>query len=254
MMTAIDDLAMQVLRDLKISSEPPIDVDVVAKHLGVVEISEARLVEDGRLERTGTHSRILIRRGVHAGRRRFTVAHELAHLLLAEDTGDLIAHRARLAVGREERFCDQFAAALLLPCDWLRRRYGARPRRLAVVRDVAARAESSLAAAVIRLDEVLGWRRSLLRWRTDEGTWRLVAGAGIPPSMFGEVGTALGTRESLDAAARQARNDVRLTLPILVAGVLTPVEAEVSVRKGTAIALVALPRHADPERFRANSW
>jgi hypothetical protein len=250
MMTAIDDLAMQVLRDLELSSEPPIDVDLVAKHLGV-EIAEARLVEDGRLERTGTQTRILLRGGVHTGRRRFTVAHELAHLLLAEDTGDLIAHRARLAIDREERFCDQFAAALLLPGDWLRRRYGGRPRRLAVVRDVATRAESSLAAAVIRLDELLGWNRSLLRWRADQGRWRLVAGAGVPPRLLGEIGTASGTRESLDAAGRRTQNDVRLTLPLLIAGALTHVEAEVSVRKGTAIALVAFPDQEDPGRSRA---
>jgi hypothetical protein len=253
MMTTIDDLATQVLRDLGLSSEPPIDVDLVARRLGVVEITDALLVEDGRLEREGAQTRILIRRGVRTGRRRFTVAHELAHLLLAEDTGDLVARRARLAVDGEERFCDQFAAALLLPRDWLRSRYEGKPRRLAVVRDVVTRADSSMAAAVIRLDEVLGWNRSLLRWRADQGRWRLVAGAGVPPNLLGEIGTGPTTRQSLDLAARCARGDVRLTLPLVVAGALTPVEAEVSIRNRTALALTALPGHGhtDSERARA---
>jgi hypothetical protein len=92
----------------------------------------------------------------------------------------------------------------------------------------------------------------MLRWRADHGTWRMVAGAGIPPDMLGKIGTAPGTRESLDGAARGTRNDVRLTLPILIAGALTPVDAEVSVRGRTAIALMALPGHADPGLSRPN--
>ncbi len=103
-MAAIDDLTVRVLSGLGMSLEPPIDMDVLAQRLGVSEIVEARLVEDGRLERARNRTRILVRRGVNSGRRRFTIAHELAHLLLADDAGDLIAHRARLAIAREERF------------------------------------------------------------------------------------------------------------------------------------------------------
>jgi hypothetical protein len=244
-MTAIDDLAVRVLRGCGLQLEPPIDVHLLAKRLGVLEITEARLVEDGRLERADGQTKILIRRGVSTGRRRFTIAHELGHLLLAEDTDNLIARRARLGIGREERFCDEFAAALLLPHDWLRRRYTQRPRRLAVVRELAASAKSSLAAAVIRLDEVVGWRRSLLRWRADQGRWRLVSAAAVPSSLHGEIGTAAETRHHLDRIAHGRSTDVRLALPLLIRGAPSRVESEVSVTDRTAIALAAFPTGRD---------
>ncbi len=245
MMSAIDDLAIRVLRGCGLQPEPPIDVHLLAKRLGIVEIAEARLMEDGRLERADGQTKILVRRGVSTGRRRFTIAHEIGHLLLAEDTDDLIARRARLAIGREERFCDQFAAAVLLPHDWLRRRYGPRPRRLAVVRELAASAKSSMAAAVIRLDEVLGWGRSLLRWKPDHGRWRLVAAAAVPPGLHGEIGTAAETCRLLDRIASHASADVRLTLPLLVGGTPSRIESELSVTERTAIALAALPDSSD---------
>jgi hypothetical protein len=244
-MTAIDDLAVRILFTCDLQPEPPIDVDLLAKRLGVLEIAGAHLVEDGRLERANGETRILIRRGVGTGRRRFTIAHELGHLLLAEGANDLIARRARMAVGREERFCDQFAAALLLPRDWLRIRYGQRPRRLAVVRELAAGAKSSLAAAVIRLDEVLGWGRSLLRWRAEQGRWRLVAAAAVPPGLHGEIGTAPETCGLLDRIAGGASTDVRLALPLLIRDAPSRVESEVSVTDRTAIALAALPTGYD---------
>ncbi len=239
-MAAIDDLTVRVLSGLGMSLEPPIDMDVLAQRLGVSEIVEARLVEDGRLERARNRTRILVRRGVNSGRRRFTIAHELAHLLLADDAGDLIAHRARLAIAREERFCDQFAAALLIPSHWLRLRYCQRPRRLAVVRDLTDRAKSSMASSVVRLDEVLSWGLSLLRWRNDQERWRLVAGAAIPPSLHGEIGTAPETSRLLDEVASRTTRDVRLTLPLLIRDRLSRVAAEVSVRYGSALALATL--------------
>ncbi len=60
----------------------------------------------------GSHRVIYVRADDKFPRQRFTVAHEVAHLLL---TGVHAAGRVILSRTAEERLCDDFAAALLIP-------------------------------------------------------------------------------------------------------------------------------------------
>ncbi|MGH2827081.1 MAG: ImmA/IrrE family metallo-endopeptidase [Actinomycetota bacterium] len=95
--------ASDLLQRLGVSSSPPIDVEAIAAAVGVTRIRRRDQVEDGRLERNGASTVIYVKAGPRLQRRRFTIAHELGHLLLAGDVPDVAAYRAGKRTN-EERF------------------------------------------------------------------------------------------------------------------------------------------------------
>ena len=231
----IENLAKEVLKAVGVAPAPPIPVRLVAERLGVSDISTRPMVEDGALVRLGTVTNVLLREGRSPSRQRFTLAHELAHLLLLGDT-ELALEFRQVRRGRdaEESLCDDIAAALLMPTEWIRLRFSDRPMTLPTVRDLAQACEVSMAAALVRLDEVCGWRAALLRWREEGGRFRFVGGAGLPPPLFGQVGSASATTSVLTAARGPDR---WVSLPLSVGRDEQAVRAHVSVRGPSAMAL-----------------
>jgi hypothetical protein len=221
---------------------PPVDIDALAARVGVRSICEEELLEDGRLIQRNGAASIVIRRGLPLGRRRFTVAHELAHLLLLAPEVDTIRRRqpARSAQDDVERLCDQIAASIVLPHDWVQSRYGAQPQRISTLRSVADAAGVSMAAALVRLQEVARWTRSLIRFRYVDGRWRYASAAGVPVALH-RVLEFSGSARAVLTAVRNERNDIETLLPIHINGVRTVLPAEISGGKSTALALVAFP-------------
>ncbi len=218
----------------------PIDIERLALRLGVSSISFVDLIEDGRLETDGHTTRILIRESSNEARRRFSVAHELAHLLLTHP-GQAAVER-RLATDNDvERFCDQFAAALLLPRDWVTARCGGRPETLASVRDLADASGTSLAASLVRLQQTVGWTSMLLQWRATAGTWRFRWGAGVPGVLHGRIRATDPTRELLDTIRNRTTRDVRVELPLEIRGRAVCRPAIVSCKYSSALALIHAP-------------
>lgn len=217
---------------------PPIDVETLAALLGVVEISEAALVEDGRLELSDGSARILVRRAISTQRRRFTIAHELCHLLLTGTQTNLVATRHKIGHDEEERFCEDFAAALLLPTRWVRDVALGRPHTLHTLRIVAGRSNTSLAASCVRLGKVAGWRTTLLHWTRFSDGWRFRWAAGLPTGFNGTIRSADRTADVLDTL--DERGDRLAQVPIRVGGSEREVQAQVSVRRGSALVLAKL--------------
>lgn len=231
-MHAADRTVERLLARLGLATGPPVDLDAVARGLGVAAVRAADLVEEGRLERAGGRTEILVRRGAPAARRRFTIAHELAHLILEPDGG---ADRS----ARRERQCDEVAAALLMPRAWVAS-YAGRPRCLATARALAAEGGVSISAAVTRLDEVLAWRCGLLRFRRQGGRWRFLGACALPPPVSSggaAIRSAPDTSSVLDDIARRSARDTRATVPLRVGDAVVAVRAEVSVRAGSALVL-----------------
>lgn len=231
-----DSLAHEQMAHVGIFPEPPIDVFDLARRLGVAEIRPAPLVEDGRLDVTPHSIRILVRGDLSPTRRRFTIAHEIAHLIIGEGA---IRIDKRYGTPRDttERLCDQIAAGILLPYRWVADHYSGRSVSLATVRELAQKADVSMGAAVVRLQEVAAWHYSLLRWRRQDAKWRFVAGTGLPPNVFGSVRTAPETVTTLDEIARSTHADVRTQLPVILRGDLVRARSEVSLWGRTALAL-----------------
>ena len=104
---AIEGLVAELLQDVPC---PPTDLAHVGRKLGVHDICYERFPGSGELHRTRGGYRIVCSSEQPHARQRFTVAHELGHVIL-EKTG-----RGAPRAGKgAERVCDMLAAALLMP-------------------------------------------------------------------------------------------------------------------------------------------
>lgn len=121
--------ASALLKRLGIN-EPPIDVAVVAKLLGI-SLQLADLGDDcsGMLVRAEGGAVIGVHYAHPPNRQRFTIAHEIGHFAL-HDGGTYVDRGTTLRLRSsannsgsvvEEREANQFAAALLMPAPWLKR-------------------------------------------------------------------------------------------------------------------------------------
>jgi len=127
--------AQRLLERLGITSAP-IDVWRVARGLGV-RVERADLGDDcsGVLVRKGDAAVIGVNYSHHPHRQRFTVAHELGHFMLHKggryvDQGTTVRFRDKesgTGTKLEERQANSFAAAILMPADWVKRVFKEHP-------------------------------------------------------------------------------------------------------------------------------
>jgi hypothetical protein len=236
----VDLTIASVLRAAGIDPTPPIDVVQLAQALGVDSITVDDLLEDGRVCHGPSGTHIYVSEHINRARRRFTLAHELGHILLADPAEPLMAERSLPVRSNEERLCDEIAAAILMPRSWLRSSFADRSRTLANARLLANTAITSLAASVVRLNQVLDWRRAFIRWRWRDGAWRLAAAAGVPPGLHGTITTAPETRAVLDRQRRQKPHECVVELPLQLGGGRFLAPASLEVHPRSAFALVDL--------------
>ncbi len=142
----------------------------LAAQLGV-RVSEARISTHGRIVREGNALRIYTRPDLPRTRKNFTIAHELAHMLLNEalDSVGLASsasnerdtatrHRA------EERLCDFIAARLLMPATVMASALARAHPHVAAVFPIAFTCGVSFTAALIRVFESAPGSLALVRW------------------------------------------------------------------------------------------
>lgn len=125
----IEKHAMQVLRDAGFG-DPPIDPTKIASNLGATVVPvDADDGESGFCLREPMRTIIGVNSAHHINRQRFTIAHEVGHLLLHRgreliiDKSVRISYRnevSSMATNIEEMEANAFAAALLMPEDWVR--------------------------------------------------------------------------------------------------------------------------------------
>ena len=129
-----------------------------------VQLEQADLGEDcsGVLVRRGQSAMIGVHWGHRPNRQRFTIAHELGHFLLHEHgtyvdkatTARFRANEAGSGSIREEREANQFAAALLMPAQWVQEEFLKHPFDFgddATLRELCDRFEVSSQAMMWRL-------------------------------------------------------------------------------------------------------
>lgn len=144
--------ADDILRAFQVQA-PPVPVDAILEGMGVRVLSDYALDGAGLLEYAPDGPLVLVNAAdVHA-RQRFTMAHELGHLMLHEPCQQ---NRDVMTDGsRREVQANRFAADLLMPFWMLESfvsRYGASPSRLASIFEVSPQAMD------IRLGAMSGWR------------------------------------------------------------------------------------------------
>lgn len=143
--------AMRLLKLLGIN-EAPIDLDAIAA-LPRLEVRVAPgLPVSGFSEWSGSKWLIALRAEEPLLRQRFTLAHELKHVLDNPYIDGLyLDHRGKPSIERAEAICDYFAGCLLMPRPWLK---SAWTRGHQDVRDLASHFGVSQPAMSVRLSQV----------------------------------------------------------------------------------------------------
>ncbi|WP_440811638.1 ImmA/IrrE family metallo-endopeptidase [Pseudomonas syringae] len=104
---------------------PPFDLNTLATEYGKLEYLDLPYEVDGITIGIGSAQKpqILINASAPATRRKFTLAHELGHIVIPWHTGTIISHldphQADAAYMQMETEANRFAAELLMPADWL---------------------------------------------------------------------------------------------------------------------------------------
>ena len=137
-MWIIESEADQLLVHTDINN-PPVCVKQVAAHLGI-KIEETDLGEDcsGVLVRNGDRAVIGVNKEHHPNRQRFSIAHEIGHFMLHEgdtyiDKGYRVQFRdleSGSGTKGEEMDANAFAAALLMPAEWVKEAFYQQPFEL----------------------------------------------------------------------------------------------------------------------------
>jgi hypothetical protein len=141
---------------------PPTDLSRLAEKLGVVAIKAEPMPITGELRRVGDGFEIAYSSDLPIGRRRFTIAHELAHAYLERTQG-----RCRPSM-ELENLCDAFATEFLMPRDvFCRIRKNALSS--AQILEIAKRFGVSLLAVARRCHELLD--SSVFEVLGEEVTW-----------------------------------------------------------------------------------
>ncbi len=236
-----DTLAREVLAHYGVGHRPQIDPWMLADALGVPVFDSNRL-EDGCVTWVDGRPIVMLALGAPLERRRFTLAHELGHVLLRTDqlaSPTLLA--TQNAFHSEEILCDALAGALLMPRAWVSGSFRRTPHSLSVVQTLARTAGVSLSAALVRLREIHHWQRTLLQWRADKGSWIYDAEAGIWPSEQGLIKSCEGTAWAL-SAQRSGGNALRLmNLPLRIGNDDREIHAEVRFTGHRALVLIDSP-------------
>jgi IrrE N-terminal-like domain len=242
MLDAADQQVAWLLDRVGVASQPPVDLIALAERMGIEAIHDSPMIEDGRLEQRSGKAVIYVRDDLEGGRRQFTIAHELGHRLLLHPRAPATEYRRRLTGDELERFCDDVAAAILLPRTWVEQTFANEPRQLKTIRRMAAMSSTSLSASLVRLRVVQRWPQSLLRFTYHAGRWRLASPAGVPRTLYGRLRTSTATDHILASTGTKTSADIMGVLPLHVACAELEFLAELSVGKSTAIALLDLAR------------
>ncbi len=112
------EIAEQVRRGHGITTLP-VPVAAIAQAEGAT-IQYVPLASEGALAHTSSGYILKVNEAATSTRRRYTIAHEVGHILCDRLTGTLSGTRYRssdnnLGIREEERFCQRFAACLLIP-------------------------------------------------------------------------------------------------------------------------------------------
>lgn len=126
---SVKTLARKLLKDLGIN-EPPVDLIQVARHLNAEIVMSDELPEEVHGTVVPLKSGkflILISVFICETRRNFTIAHELAHIVLRHHriarvlTSTASISSLKDAENKIERLADAFASELLMPKHWVRK-------------------------------------------------------------------------------------------------------------------------------------
>lgn len=98
---------------------PPVDVEFMARRLGIELIRQSHFDCAGSIESEGSRATIRVNRDDHPVRQRFTIAHEIGHLMLHPMRAGRLYFRDTDFYGDwKETAANRYAANILMP-EWM---------------------------------------------------------------------------------------------------------------------------------------
>lgn len=196
----------------------PTDLEKIASELGVVRIEPSAMMADGYLSHlSGNRLVIRYREDNPRCRNRFTIAHEIGHILYAEAKGDPILDRVHRGYDRnvaEEIAANRIASELLMPEGAVIRRIQDRQPRWDIIVSLAKQFDVSLTAMALRVLELRGFLAMFVRitrvnaseHRVFNSKWKFSVGVGLKTI---RPGSAEGNRIAREAVTRRM-HDIRI--------------------------------------------
>ena len=186
-------LASRLVERLQL--RPAVDVLEIASSLATVTLKDFPQEIDGLcldLKQPGKRPKIWLSKRLGRIRRRFTLAHEIGHIIIPWHTGsivdDLEAPRstARGLYRQMEAEANRFAAELLMPSSWVRGLSERAEHAADVMHTIVRRAEVSFPAALFRVEKLgpPGYVAAEIRDRVivwsgrTKGTWSIAPQVG----------------------------------------------------------------------------
>ena len=188
------------------------------------------MIESGALVEDGSELVVLVKPTDSWQRQKFTIAHEIGHLV-----GRVFQLRLP---PNEERWCDAFASELLLPGQWIERRYSRAPQSVNAVSALSKTAGVSMPAALIALHHSASWDAALLTFRQSGGSWRLWSTQNLPQSLRG-LSVDKESLRVLDTGSKQARR-----LRLRMRSTRGVIEMDVEAIGTGQVRWVLIPSHA----------
>lgn len=143
----------------RFSLTPPVDVVALISRYAIFSEVEFPFPIDGlslNIKHADKQSEVLVSASLPENRKRFTVAHELGHILIPWHVGSIIddvaagRSSATSRYRRREAEANRFAAELLMPRGWVSERLRNATDILSSIEEISAAAEVSYEAAALR--------------------------------------------------------------------------------------------------------
>ncbi|WP_321326723.1 ImmA/IrrE family metallo-endopeptidase [uncultured Parasphingorhabdus sp.] len=152
-----EQLAARVVE--RFSLEPPIDIEALASQYADVAYAKFPIEADGitiGLKRPNKKPKIRVNESISKRRKRFTLAHELGHVLIPWHTGTIVdllggdGGRENSKYWEMEAEANRFAASLLMPDQWVTECLAVEPEIAKAADLVARKANVSIDSAVLK--------------------------------------------------------------------------------------------------------
>jgi hypothetical protein len=148
---------------LRLKLEPPVDIEALVKRYADLEVVKFPVDVDGvclDLKVPGRRPRVVVNSRKPPNRVRFTLAHELGHLLIPWHVGSIVDETDAIEEGLDDYWdmeaeANRFASELLMPSAWIQEQFEAAPDPLTALSEISQRAAVSLRAAIIKMMELV---------------------------------------------------------------------------------------------------
>ena len=172
MMTmSLPDLKAKILSEFRLEAlDGHVNLETLAKRWGVISIERHPMSSSGMLIPSRRGYKILLNEGHNRSRQRFSLAHELGHLLLQKLQISVTTPKNRSSghSDEEERLCDQLAAEILMPRMAFYEDGWMEGWSLKSLRTLASIYDTSLPATAVRMVDLMPEEALMGVWKVSE--------------------------------------------------------------------------------------